>query len=1263
MKLVRGVSLRHVLDLLARNDPATVGSYSLSALLIVFQKVCDAVAFAHSRGVIHRDLKPENIMLGEYGEVLVMDWGLAKVMADPSSSHGPSPGHSKGVGKEGGAENVAHGMTQNGMVVGTLQYMSPEQASGKIEELDEACDIYALGAILHHVLALRPPIEGTSEQEVLANVCSGRFRPLRGGASGRSAHLPGGAIPTSLRAVAEKAMALEPRARYGAVKSLQADIAAYQSGFVTTAEDATTWKRGRLFIRRHRTACTAAALLLIASAISTAMIALARHRARAAERVTYVADMLEAGRYVTEGRVDGARELLSRHLRETTGRDLRGWEWFHLQSQLNQDRLRTHAHNRGVYALAVTMDGMRLASGGGDGDVAVWQARGLRPEFRLPAHNGAVLCVAWQIGGTFLASGGADGMVRIWDTKTQTLVAKTQVGDGGAVRALAWQPLKDGTGGVAIGGEEQNVRLWFPLVGNPPQPPEILFPTQHGVASLHWSADGARLACGKLDAEKTVEVFDMTSRSMVFSNRPSAGHDVLSTAVSASGNYVAAGSKHFAVAVFDLAKNDLVFEREVHRGSVRALAWSPGDKQLASASQDGTIRIFRRSQPDEPPLVFCGHLGEVVALVWTRISAADDPEGEQTALFSGGADGTLRAWAPNAIEHVGLRTRRVNWIAAARWSPDATRIAMVNFRDQIYMIDRASGSSLPFCSTLDPLFDVAWSPNADRLVVASRQTDRVEVLEATTGRPRGIFTWPAAEQVAWSPSGKYFVAAGAAGTCTWNAQTGEKLATISRPTGSVAWHADDRHMVLGAADGAIELWDGLIGKKKAQWRPPQPVPPGSISLKYDPPCQVLTVKWSPDMRYLAFGTMDKIAGLIRADEGRVVRAFSGHTGGVRGVAWSPNGRRLATCNQDGSLRVFIVDTGNLVARIEHGHGNLEIHTIDWSSDGQQLLTGGYDLTLRVWDASRGYHLEAVEDLRRRFQRQPDDAAACCELAESYANLGWADLARHALESARAFASSGGIALDSATRKVEAILTQALLQPPLQAASAELHLNNSSGISLLNAVYHNLKAKNTAAAVAAFQELIARGESAERIALARSYFSQAKWEMTWFSSRVDPQKDLEAWRAQAKGGEAVTIPMRMLYFPYKEPSPNGALFLPERKERRQLLPPFGMIARALISFGTEKWRFRATGTGDVRVILNGRIVLEDCRDSLFEATAEYESTTTEETEVVVEHSARATVPPFELIIEPVLKSAAAPGSSANQLLRPADVWRDLPQKGP
>src|SRR6478672_11974312 len=206
MKLVRGAPLD------------ALPSSSFAERLRIVERVCEAVAFAHAQGVIHRDLKPQNVMVGPFGEVLVMDWGVAKIVGDAAGS--------LGVGAGAGAASPAAVSTGHGVVLGTPGYMAPEQAAGDPSLVDARADVYAIGALLR-------------------DLCGGSAEAPRGEAPGD--------VARPLRAIIHRAMAPDPHDRYADVTALARDVAAFRAGDRVTAYNENLFERGRRLAIRHST--------------------------------------------------------------------------------------------------------------------------------------------------------------------------------------------------------------------------------------------------------------------------------------------------------------------------------------------------------------------------------------------------------------------------------------------------------------------------------------------------------------------------------------------------------------------------------------------------------------------------------------------------------------------------------------------------------------------------------------------------------------------------------------------------------------------------------------------------------------------------------------------------------------------------------------------------------------------------------------------------------------------------------------------------
>lgn len=279
MKLVHGTTLASVIAKLRAGDRETQERFPLIRLLSIFQRVCEAVAYAHSKGVIHRDLKPANIMLGDFGEVLVMDWGLAKVLPREPEEESAEPAPAADWIIDGIREDDPDAaiLTRDGDLMGTPHYMAPEQAQGRTHAVDQRTDIFALGIILYEILTLQRPFTGDSTAAILTQVRENHYPAPR---THSSRQRP---IAAPLAAVITKAMATEQTDRYQQVTDLTGDIESYLNGFATQAEQAGPLRQAMLLIQRHKALTASLSAVILALAVGLGIALHQRQEALAAK--------------------------------------------------------------------------------------------------------------------------------------------------------------------------------------------------------------------------------------------------------------------------------------------------------------------------------------------------------------------------------------------------------------------------------------------------------------------------------------------------------------------------------------------------------------------------------------------------------------------------------------------------------------------------------------------------------------------------------------------------------------------------------------------------------------------------------------------------------------------------------------------------------------------------------------------------------------------------------------------------------------------
>jgi serine/threonine-protein kinase len=307
MRFVRGQSLKeaiesfHRADVQADRDLAAC-TLALRQLLRRFVDVCNAIAYAHSRGVLHRDLKPANILLGPYGETLVVDWGLAKVVGREDPTPRPAAEMTLRPASQSSSE------TQAGTAVGTPAYMSPEQSEGPQAKIGPASDIYSLGATLYCIVTGRPPLTDDDLDRLLSRLRRGAIETPRD---------VNPRVAPGLEAIVKKAMAVQPEDRYSSARGLAEDVERWLADEPVSARREPFRERARRWMRHHRTAMAAIATALVAATFGLAAVLVVQTRANSDLKSANL-ELARANRRAS----DANRDLQLANQRERTRFDL-----------------------------------------------------------------------------------------------------------------------------------------------------------------------------------------------------------------------------------------------------------------------------------------------------------------------------------------------------------------------------------------------------------------------------------------------------------------------------------------------------------------------------------------------------------------------------------------------------------------------------------------------------------------------------------------------------------------------------------------------------------------------------------------------------------------------------------------------------------------------------------------------------------------------------------------------------------------------------
>ncbi len=929
MKLVSGRSF----DLLIAEAQALS---SRLALLPHVLAIAETLAFAHAQSIIHRDLKPNNVLVGEFGETVVIDWGLAKQLDEPDIPDIPSPRRDTPH-----HDSVTQQLTHIGAVVGTPGFMSPEQANS--DPVDARTDVYALGVILYQTLTGKLPHDASNAAEMLFKTVFDPPVPLLR----REPQ-----APEELAAIVDKAMARDPALRYPTAKALADDLRRFQTGQIVGAHRYTAWELLRRLVRRYRTALLAATVALvivvITIAISFGRVAAERDRALRAELAAITrADNLALAQARILADSDPITTLELLHGLSPAA----DWRRIRQLAATAKDRglpIVLQGHQAALSRALFSADGSRLATTSDDCTLRVWNLadRSSRAYF---GHTNEVWRAAWSPNQQHIATSSRDTTVRVWDLERGD--AQVLVGHQAGVRNVAFTP--DGRS-LYSHSDDQVLRRWDLATGTGQ--------TVDHCSGNNFLWDEHQVSCVNDDGEVHVHDLATGQRTDLQTEAPRPNR---SGAVSPDQRWVAVGTPDPSVWLWDRRANthrriDFDIPPPTSRnGTRRDLRFSPDGRQLAVAfelNELATVELATGAVTWRRP-----HDGYV-----RRFSFS--PDG--TLLASIGGDSKVQLWDRQRQSERALAGSRALMIDV-QFSPDGSRLAAVGNDPRVFV--------WPTTGLRRQLWN--FGSNAVPQVATTAQRalffthDRQVVLDTATLEPIREFTQPLAS-ASISRDGARLLSVDPTHTlAARDIDSGATLWQVRLPPAKECLHtyaSDNQHVVL-TCDALPARWVDLTSGAMIDLPPTTPAPivslvPGRAELLIGGREGLLRI-WDPARNELRplhryadalnahFPVPDRPQVAFASDsildiwdlETATSRRISGHNLQINCIHISRDRRRIATLSRDNRLRVFDLATGEILWNL--ASPELLGSRLVLSDDGNSLVASLNLGTLLLWDLS------------------------------------------------------------------------------------------------------------------------------------------------------------------------------------------------------------------------------------------------------------------------------------------------------------------------
>lgn len=970
MKLIKGDTLSELLA----GDSADRGRF-----VAVFAQVCHAVAYAHARNVIHRDLKPANVMVGAFGEVQVMDWGLAKLLTSKDRPEETLEDERTEIRTLRDADSA----TQAGSVLGTPAFMSPEQAGGEIGKVDERSDVFGLGAMLCAILTGKPPYVAANSDDV-------RLMAIRGETADAIARLEKSGTDIELIAickhcltvdrearpkdaneiaiaVTEHLVAAEERARRAELdqvrsqeqrrrRRMQFTLAGSFIGLFLVAGVsvllATLWKRAES--DRHSAELARGEAELARGEAESARDAEQLAREQVA-RIAYGRTMQVAYQLWQDGDIGASRKLL-----QVTNPHRRGWEWRYVHRLCNPS-LVTYKHSGGVTGAAFAPNGKQFVTSGGDKTVQIWDIVSGAIVQSFSGHENQVWSPNYSRDGLRLVAAGYDKTAKIWDVKTGNTI-RTLKGHSEFLSSASFSP--DGQK-VVTGSYDQTAKIWDLRDGT------TLHTLQHsemvGEATFSPNGEFVLTACG----DKTANIWDAKTGTLFFSLK---GHTdaVRQARFNGDGTRIVTGSDDNSAIIWDVKKRTALTILKGHTSSITSVAWSPDETRIITASHDRSAKIWSVETGAELQTLKA-HSSYVFGAVYS-------PDGSRIVTASW--DRTARIWQgtpksePLLLDGGNDGSKTKLTLNTTSLSPDESLLAICDSSNIVRVVNAHDNSELAILkghsSTVGELH---WNLDGTRIVTSSLDKT-VRIWNSRTGvhlstiRTEALFF----ANASLSPDGSRLVTCsmGKEPAKVWDANSGKELLTLKGEAAALTrcavFSSEGTRIVTGGGrksnseydfksdgeDFAVRVWDASTGVELT-----------NISGHTD---TISDVSFNADGSRIVTASHDHSARVWDLETGRELLVLKGHVSGLYSASFSPDGSRIVTGSNDNTAKIWNATTGDEVLSLRAP--GRAISSARFSRDGIRVIGASHD-GVRIWDArpvSREF-LEPERPLPRPFNER------------------------------------------------------------------------------------------------------------------------------------------------------------------------------------------------------------------------------------------------------------------------------------------------------